>query len=183
MGSTAKKLVLGVAAMAAVLAAVDFGYRYLTVGQYIENTDDAYVKADSTIVAPKVSGYVSELLVDDNQPVRAGQVLARIDDRDYRTALDQAKANLAAAAATIDHLDAQLAAQGSVIDQAQANVAAARAELEQAQRNDARYAKMAVVGYGSEQQAEQAATDRRDKDAVLKRQMPRSAPPASRSTF
>jgi membrane fusion protein (multidrug efflux system) len=170
-GKSAKRLVLGVAVTAAILAAVDFGYRYVTVGQYIETTDDAYVKADSTIVAPKVSGYISELLVDDNQPVKAGQVVARIDDRDYRTALDQAKATLAAAAATIDHLDAELAAQRSVIDQAYANVAGARAEFEQAQRNDARYAKMAVVGYGSEQQAEQAATERRDKEAVLQRQI------------
>jgi membrane fusion protein (multidrug efflux system) len=97
--------------------------------------------------------------------------VARIDDRDYRTALDQAKATLAAAGATIGHLDAQLAAQGSVIDQAEANVVSARAELDQSQRNDVRYAKMAVSGYGSEQQAEQAATDRRDKEAVLKRQI------------
>jgi membrane fusion protein (multidrug efflux system) len=170
-GKTVKNLVLGAVATIAILAAADFGYRYLTVGQYIESTDDAYVQADSTIVAPKVSGYISELLVDDNQPVKAGQVVARIDDRDYRTALDQAKATLAAAAATIDHLDAELAAQGSVIDQADANAAAARAELDQAQRNDTRYAKMAVVGYGSEQQAEQASTDRRDKEAVLKRQI------------
>jgi len=166
-----KKAALGAVAVAALLAAIDLGYDYITVGQYVETTDDAYVKADSTLVAPKVPGYIAELLVDDNQPVKAGQVVARIDDRDYRTALDQAKADLAAAIATIDHLDAQLTAQGSVIDQAEANVVSARAELEQAQRNDTRYAKMAVVGYGSEQQAEQAATDRRDKEAVLRRQV------------
>ena len=169
-GKTARRAVLGVAAMAAILAAADFGHHYLTVGRYIESTDDAYVKADSTIVAPKVPGYVAELLVDDNQAVKAGQVVARIDDRDYRIALDQARAGLAAAEATIGNLDAQLAAQGSVIDQAEANEASARAELDQARRNDARYAKMASVGYGSEQQAEQAATDRHDKEAVLRRQ-------------
>ncbi len=170
-GKTAKKAVLGIVVTAAILAAIDLGYHYVTVGRYIETTDDAYVKADSTIVAPKVSGYIAELLVDDNQPVKAGQVVARIDDRDYRTALEQAKASLAAATATIDNLDAQLAAQGSLIDQAEANAASARAELEQAQRNDTRYAKMASVGYGSDQQAEQAATDRRDKEAVLRRQI------------
>jgi membrane fusion protein (multidrug efflux system) len=168
---TFKKVALGAVITAALLAAIDFGYGYATVGRYIESTDDAYVKADSSIVAPKISGYIAELLVDDNQPVKAGQVVARIDDRDYQAALTQAKANLAASFATIDHLDAQLAAQGSVIDQAEANAASARAELEQAQRNDARYAKMASVGYGSEQQAEQASTDRRDKEAVLRRQM------------
>ncbi|HMA51859.1 MAG TPA: HlyD family secretion protein [Magnetospirillaceae bacterium] len=167
---TVRHIALGVVVTAAILAAADFGYRYVTIGQYVESTDDAYVKADSTIVAPKVPGYIAELLVDDNQTVKAGQVVARIDDRDYRTALDQARANLAAADATIGHLDAQLAAQGSLIDQSEASEAAARAELDQARRNDARYAKMASVGYGSEQQAEQAATDRRDKEAVARRQ-------------
>ena len=167
---TIKKAALGVVITAALLAAIDFGYDYLTVGRYVESTDDAYVQADSTLLAPKISGIVAELLVDDNQPVKAGQTVARIDDRDYRTALDQAKAALAASIATIDHLDAQLAAQGSVIEQAEAELAAARAELDQSLRNDARYAKMAAVGYGSEQQAEQASTDRRDKEAVLKRQ-------------
>ncbi len=170
-GKTVRKTVLGVVVTAAILAAIDFGYHYITVGQYVESTDDAYVKADSTIVAPKVSGYIAELLVDDNQAVKAGQVVARIDDRDYRTALDQARANLAAAEATIGQIDAQLKAQASVIDQAEASAVSARAELDQARRNDTRYAKMATVGYGSEQQAEQASTDRLDKDAVLRRQI------------
>ena len=169
-GKSVRRVVLGAVAIAAILAAADFGHHYVTVGRYIESTDDAYVKADSTIVAPKVSGYIAELLVDDNQAVKAGQVVARIDDRDYRTALDQARANLAAAEATIGQIDAQLSAQGSVIDQAEASEVSARAELDQARRNDARYAKMAAVGYGSEQQAEQAATDRHDKEAVLRRQ-------------
>ncbi|WP_163364827.1 biotin/lipoyl-binding protein, partial [Escherichia coli] len=72
---------------------------YWTVGRFQESTDDAYVKADSTIVAPKVSGYVREVLVADNQPVRANQPLAKIDDRDYVVALEQAKADVAAAQA------------------------------------------------------------------------------------
>ena len=72
-----------------------WGVRYWTVGRFIESTDDAYVKADSTTVAPKVSGYIAQVLVDDNQPVKAGQVLARIDDRDLQTALREANANLA----------------------------------------------------------------------------------------
>ena len=71
-----------------VAAAADFGYGYLTTGRYLESTDDAYVKADSTIISPKVSGYIAQVLVGDNQPVKAGQLLARIDDRDFRAALD-----------------------------------------------------------------------------------------------
>jgi membrane fusion protein, multidrug efflux system len=92
-----------------IAAAADFGYGYLTTGRYLEATDDAHVKADSTIVSPKVSGYIADVLVGDNQPAKAGQLLARIDDRDFRTALDQAQADVAASEAEIHNLDAQIA--------------------------------------------------------------------------
>src|SRR5947209_10123046 len=85
-------LALGVA-MLLITAAGAYGRYYWMVGRFLESTDDAYVEADSTIVAPKVSGYLSEVLVADNQPVKAGQLLAKVDDRDYVAALDQAKAD------------------------------------------------------------------------------------------
>ena len=87
---TVKRVALGLAVVLGIAVASDFGYDYLTTGRYLESTDDAYVKADSTIIAPKVSGYIARVLVTDNQPVKAGQLLAEIDDRDYRTALGQA---------------------------------------------------------------------------------------------
>ena len=96
--------------MLLIAAAVAYGSYYWTIGRFLESTDDAYVQADSTIVAPKVSGYLSEVLVDDNQPVKAGQPLAKIDDRDYVAALDQAKADVATAQADIDNVTATLAA-------------------------------------------------------------------------
>jgi membrane fusion protein, multidrug efflux system len=143
--------------------------RYWTTGRFVESTDDAYVKADSTIVAPKVSGYVVALLVQDNQTVKAGQVLARIDERDFRTALDEADANVAAAAASIANLDAQITEQRSIIQQAQAHVAEAQASLSLARRNDARRRQMARVGYGSEEQSDDATTDAEEKAAALTR--------------
>src|ERR1700691_924053 len=76
-----KRAALALALTLGIAGAADFGYGYLTTGRYLESTDDAYVKADSTIVAPKVSGYLAEVLVGDNETVKAGQVLARIDDR------------------------------------------------------------------------------------------------------
>src|SRR5882762_9034915 len=85
-----KRGALGLALALGIAAAADFGYGYLTTGRYLQSTDDAYVKADSTIISPKVSGYIAQVLVGDNQKVEAGQLLARIDDRDFRTALDQA---------------------------------------------------------------------------------------------
>jgi membrane fusion protein (multidrug efflux system) len=145
------------------------GIQYWTVGRFMESTDDAYVKADSTIVAPKVSGYVAELLVDDNQHIKVGQTLARIDDRDFRDALDEATASVAAAAASVANWSAQITAQGSQIQQADASVAAATASLSLSQRNGARRRKMAQVGYGSEEQADNASTDVQEKAASLER--------------
>src|SRR6187551_2025127 len=89
------------AGLLALAAGGQFAKDYWTVGRFQVSTDDAYVKADNTTIAPKVSGYLSAVLVEDNQPVKAGQVLARIDDRDFNVALAQAKAGVAAAEARI----------------------------------------------------------------------------------
>ena len=92
-----RKLLLTGAAIAALAGAAWYGWDYWTVGQYLVSTDDAYVKADNTTIAPKVTGYLHQVLVGDNERVTTGQVLARIDDRDFKVALDQAKADVAAA--------------------------------------------------------------------------------------
>src|SRR6202521_1640301 len=112
-----KRTALALASALGVAAAADFGYGYLTTGRYLESTDDAYVKADSTIISPKVSGYIAQVLVGDNQPVKAGQLLARIDDRDFRTALEQAQADVAGSEAAGRNLDAQIALQQPVLEQ------------------------------------------------------------------
>ena len=91
-----RRAVLALALLAGTAAGAYYGHDYWTTGRYLETTDDAYVKADSTIISPKVSGYIAEVLVGDNETVKAGQLLARIDDRDFRTALDQAQADVAA---------------------------------------------------------------------------------------
>src|SRR5271156_79505 len=96
-----KRAALGLGLLAATALAGDFGYDYWTTGRFMESTDDAYVQADYTTVAPKVSGYIADVLVQDNEPVKAGQVLAHIDDRDFGAAQAQAKAGLEAAEATI----------------------------------------------------------------------------------
>jgi membrane fusion protein (multidrug efflux system) len=162
-------MAIGTALVAVVAIGSIVGAGYWTHGRFIETTDDAYVQADSTIVAPKVSGYVRDLLVTDNQTVKAGQPLAHIDERDLQTALDDAKANVAAAAASVANLDAQLAAQGALIRQADASVVAATASLNLSQRNDARRAEMAQVGYGTQEQADDASTDAKEKAATLER--------------
>ena len=150
-------MVLGIA------GAADFGHYYLTTGRYLETTDDAYVKADSTIIAPKVSGYIAEVLVSDNEPVKAGQLLARIDDRDFRTALNQAKADVAASEAAVRNLNAQIELQQPLIQQQAAEVDAAEANLKFAQEERARYDDLMKSGSGTVQRAQQT-------DAALRAQ-------------
>jgi membrane fusion protein (multidrug efflux system) len=162
-----KRAALGLALAFGIAGVADFGYGYLTTGRYLESTDDAYVQADSTIVSPKVSGYIAEVLVGDNQPVKAGQLLARIDDRDFRTALDQAAADVAASEAAVRNLDAQIALQQPVIEQETADVAAAEANLQFAQEEQARYDGLMKSGSGTIQRAQQTDAALREKIAQL----------------
>src|SRR5215472_5686030 len=146
-----------------VAGAAHFGHYYFTTGRYLVSTDDAFVKADSTIIAPKVSGYIAEVLVSDNEPVKAGQLLARIDDRDFKTALNQAKADVAASEAAVRNLDAQIELQRPLIQQQSADVDAAEANLKFAQEERSRYDDLMKSGSGTVQRAQQT-------DAALRAQ-------------
>jgi membrane fusion protein, multidrug efflux system len=154
---------LAFAAALGVAGAAVFAHYYLTTGRFLETTDDAYVKADSTIIAPKVSGYIAKVLVSDNEPVKAGQVLARIDDRDFKTALNQAKADVAASEAGVKNLDAQIELQEPLILQQAAEVDATEANLKFAQQERARYDELMKSGAGTIQRAQQT-------DAALRAQ-------------
>jgi membrane fusion protein (multidrug efflux system) len=139
-------------------AAAYFGWQYWTVGRFQISTDDAYVQADSMTIAPKVSGYIGDVLVQDNEQVSAGHVLARIDDRDFRVALDQARASVAAARAAVAGKQVALDTQQSIIDAARATVAVDRADQTFAQEDDSRYKTLAATGFGTVQKAQQAAS-------------------------
>jgi membrane fusion protein, multidrug efflux system len=153
-----RRLLLIGASVLALAGAGHYGWDYWTVGRFQVSTDDAYVKADSTTVAPKVSGYIASVLVGDNEPVKTGQVLAKIDDRDFRVSLEQANADLAAAKAAVATKLAAITAQQSAIDAAQATIAVDQATLTFADQDDKRYAQLASNGYGSVQNAQQAAS-------------------------
>ena len=162
-----RRAALALAALLGVAGAVDLGYDYLTTGRYLESTDDAYVKADSTIISPKVSGYIAQVLVGDNQPVKAGQLLAEIDDRDFRAALAQAHADVEASEAAVRNLDAQFALQQPIIEQGTADVAAAEANLKFAQEEQARYEGLMKTGSGTVQRAQQTDAALRASNAQL----------------
>ena len=164
-----KRGVLVAALLAGVAFAADFGYHYWTVGRFIESTDDAYVKADYTTVAPKVAGYIKDVLVNDNDKVKAGQVLARIDDRDFQAALSQAKADLKAANAAIANIDAQISLQQSLIGQAKATVDASKASFDFAQSDAARSARLISNGAGTQSRAEETQSASKQAAAAVER--------------
>src|SRR5690242_20714015 len=101
-----KLLALAGAALLTGVGAAWYGQHWWTVGRFIESTDDAYVGGDVTVIAPKVAGFIAEVAVTDNQEVHAGDLLVKLDDRDYRAALAKTAAAVAGQQATLANLDA-----------------------------------------------------------------------------
>ncbi|RMQ43250.1 putative ABC transporter lipoprotein [Pseudomonas cichorii] len=121
-----------------------------------QSTNDAFIAADYSVVAPKVSGFISQVLVEDNQVVKAGQLLAQIDDRDLQTALASAEAGVLTAAAQLEQATAVLQRQTSVIAQARAALVASSAAVKFAEQERTRYEHLAGAGAGTVQNAQQA---------------------------
>lgn len=121
-----------------------------------QSTDDAYIQADFTTVAPQISGTVQSVLIQDNQKVTSGELIAIIDDRDFVVAVSATKAQVASAHASIASLRAHLLRQETAIRQAQAAVSADDAGLELAQANRVRYRNLSTDGSGTVQALQQA---------------------------
>jgi membrane fusion protein, multidrug efflux system len=150
---------LATVAICLLIAAAVGGLLYWLSLRDYESTDDAFVAARSFSIAPKVGGYITEVPVADNQHVNAGDLLARVDDRDYRIAVDQAKAQVAVAEANIDNIDAQVDSQQEQIKQAQAQVDQAAAQLQFAQQEEARAKDLVEKGAGTVQREQQTRSD------------------------
>src|SRR5208337_3196480 len=148
-------LYAGVAGLLA-LGAARYGYDWWTVGRYIESTDDAYAGGNVTPISPHVAGFVAQILVADNEYVRAGQPLIRLDDRDYRAAVDRATAIFAAREATLAGLVARALLQQATIRQAKADLDGKTAQAAFAREDDQRYRQLALSSAGSQQNAERA---------------------------
>jgi membrane fusion protein, multidrug efflux system len=144
------------------------GYLYWNYAEHFESTDDSFIAARQFAVQPKVSGYVTAVPVTDNQHVASGDVIARIDDRDYRNALAQAQAQVAAAQASIENIDAQTAVQQAQINANQAQVDQAQATLVFGQEQATRYEQLAQTGGASVQNAQQYTSQLHQQEAVLK---------------
>lgn len=136
-------VVLGLFVVLAVASAIAY---HLLIGRYFQETDDAYLKADSVTVAPKVGGYVTEVLVHDNEDVHVGQPLVVIDPRDYQAQAEQYEAQISIAEANVDSIRAQIAEQEASIAQARAQLNAAKDSAAYAEREVQRYVPLVAGG-------------------------------------
>ena len=154
-----KRAILALLALLALGVACHYGWHYWTTGRFEETTDDAFLQADKVTVAPKVGGFVAESFVTDNQPVRAGDVLARIDDRDYQVVLLQDEADLDKAKASVEGVASALIQQNARIVEAKADVANTGAALAFADQEQKRYGDLLARGAGTTQRSQQASSD------------------------
>jgi membrane fusion protein, multidrug efflux system len=138
---------------------------------YFEETDDAYVQADTVSVVPKVAGYVTALHVTDNTHFQANELLVEIDPRDFEDALRSAEANLQSTEASKANILEQLSEQTHVITAAQAAIDSDRATLEFAQEELARYTRLANDGFGTRERQQQAVSDIGQRKANLQRDL------------
>ncbi|ACR30088.1 HlyD family secretion protein [Burkholderia glumae] len=141
-----RRRILIALAVLALLGGAIWLLHWWTVGRFIESTDDAYLQADSMTAAPKVSGYVTDVYVGDNQPVKAGAPLVRLDVRQYQVALQQARATVDARRADIARAEADIAQQRANLEQAQAQARVSSINLHHASDEYARYAPLAATG-------------------------------------
>lgn len=143
----------------ALLAILILTVRWYAVSRFIQTTDDAFVGGDITVLAPKVPGFIAQVAVTDNQSVKAGDLLVKLDDRDLRAALDRAQAAVAAQQARLANLVATQHLQQALIAEARASINAADAEVVRTRDDQARFAKLAQRGAASVQSSQKADSD------------------------
>jgi membrane fusion protein, multidrug efflux system len=160
---TKKRIALLIIALAVCVVAAVYYLRFIAP---FESTDDAFIDGHVTQVAPQVAGRVARVLVNDNQFVNAGEVLARIEPSDYEAKLEQERANLASAQSRLAQASAQLTVDQAKAEQERANVLAAQAEAARAQADSKRYEAIGTSGV-SQSQIDLAATQARSTAANL----------------
>lgn len=155
---TARSFLLPIIALGLLGAGAWYGYDYWTDGRFMISTDDAYVQADMAFISPKISGYVDQVKVTDNQQVKAGDPLLVVDNGDYKIAVSQAEAQIATLAKTLDRIDAQTKAAEASLQQAQAQKIADEAAANNAARAQQRAAQLLKTHVGTQAQLDDAQT-------------------------
>ena len=160
-------VVMGIGVLLA-LAAVAYGVDYIVVGRFLVSTDDAYVRANSTTLGARVSGHIAAILPGDNVVVHTGDVIFRIDDGDYRIAVNAARTKIDTQQATIDRIGRQITALQSAVEQAQAQVVSAEAGVKRAGLDFDRQQALSAKGFASHATYEVSEATRDQGDAALK---------------
>jgi membrane fusion protein (multidrug efflux system) len=163
-----KKLVLLSIGALVALAAVAYSVNYVLVGRFFVSTDDAYVRANNTTLGARVSGHLAAILPGDNTLVHTGDVIFRIDDGDYKIAVDAARTKIATQEATIDRIGRQVTAQISAVEQAQANLVSAQAGQKRADLDYDRQQTLSNKGFASRATFEQSEAGRDQGLAAVK---------------
>jgi membrane fusion protein, multidrug efflux system len=154
-----KFVLMGIVSLLA-LAAGGYGTYYSLIGRFYVSTDDAYVRANNTMLGARVSGHIAAILPGDNVLVRAGDVIFRIDDGDYRIAVDAARSKIATQQATIDRIGRQITAMESAAEQARAQLVSAEANLKRADLDFDRQQALSTKGFASRATFEQSQAGR-----------------------
>ncbi len=162
-----RRTLIAAAAAIAVVAGGAFGTEWWVSGRYVISTDDAYVHAHNTTLASKISGYVQTIPIEDNATIHAGDVIATIDDGDYKLAADAAREKVATQQATVDRIGRQVIAQNATIDQAKAQMVSAQAAAKRMQLELERQQSLAAQKFASQQTLEQAQANRDQSAAAV----------------
>jgi membrane fusion protein (multidrug efflux system) len=163
-----KTLLLTGLALALIVGSVGYGRYWWTTGRFIESTDDAYAGGNVTPVAPHVAGFIAQILVTDNQYVRAGQLLIHLDARDFQAALDHAQAIADQRQAALAGLEAKYVLQQSMIRRAEADLAAKTARATFANQDAVRYHDLAATTFGTRQNSERASAADQEARAAIR---------------
>jgi membrane fusion protein (multidrug efflux system) len=166
-GGKRKMVFVGVVALLA-LALAAYGVQWVLVGRFHVSTDDAYVRANNTTLGARVSGHISAVFSHDNALVHAGEVIFKIDDGDYRIAVDAARTRIETQQATIDRIGRQVVAQESAAEQAKAQLASAEAGLKRANLDYDRQQTLNTRGYATHATFEQSEAGRDQGLAAVK---------------
>jgi len=158
-GGRRRVVLMGIGVLLA-LAAATYGAYYVMVGRFIITTDDAYVRANNTTIGARVAGHIAAIMPKDNTAVRAGDLLIKIDDGDYRIAADSARAKIATQQATIARIARQVDAQASMVEQARAQLESMQAAVKRAQFDYDRQLQLSDKGFASKATFEQAQATR-----------------------
>jgi membrane fusion protein (multidrug efflux system) len=164
---SARSFLLPIIALGLAAGGAWYGYDYWTDGRFMISTDDAYVQADMAFVSPKISGYVDQIKVTENQKVKAGDPLFVVDDGDYRIAVQQAEAQIATLDKTLERIDAQIEAAHATLSQAQAQKTAAQAAADTAARAADRASQLLKTHVATQAQVDDARTAVEQANAAL----------------